>query len=81
MVVVIQTGVTSHAQRGLPIDKIPGQTCARKSSSCKLIPTASHNKRQRREQTCPITTPGVISITLSDRLTCQAVNIVNGNIY
>ena len=26
MVVVIQTGVTSQAQRGLPIHKIPGQT-------------------------------------------------------
>ena len=36
MVIVIEIGVSSRAQRGLPIDKIPGQTDARKACSCKF---------------------------------------------
>ena len=57
-----------------------------RSDLCKkivqLISTASHNKRQRPvNKTCPITTLGVVSITWCDRLPCQAVNIMNGNIY
>ena len=36
MVIVIEIGVSSHAQRGLPIHKIPGQIGARKVCSCKF---------------------------------------------
>ena len=36
MVIVIEIGVSSHAQRGLPIHKIPGQIGARKACSCKF---------------------------------------------
>ena len=35
-VVVIEIGTTSHAQRDLPIHKIPGQTGARKTCSYEL---------------------------------------------
>ena len=32
----METGLNSHAQRGLPIHKIPGQTGARKVCSCRF---------------------------------------------
>ena len=79
MVVVIEIGTTSYAQRGLPIHKIPDQTATRKACSYKF--------RQ------PVTTKAmawetnvsnhhyVVTFTGCALLSCQAVNIVNWNNY